>query len=105
MDEQLILVNAEGVRYWSDGLRVPNRIIKKHFALLYSSFDYVQTEHLSVNMPNSEVCFTFVKWLGVMIEGFVTWLVSDRIDFILQLLKPTMLDDVCVLLVMSRHLR
>ena len=97
-------VKKEGVRNCLD-IIIPTHTLVEQLELLRETFDCLRQSKLSVNLPKSESYFPVVEWLGMIIDRFGIRPASSKIEAITQLLQPSTVEGVRVLLGMVGYLR
>ena len=97
-------VKKKGVRNWLDDIITPTRTFDEQLQLLRETFDCLRQRELSVNLP-SELCFSVVEWLGMVIDGFGIKPARSKTEAITQLSQPSTVEEVRVLLRMADYLR
>ena len=91
------------VRNWLDDIIIPTRTFEKQLKLLRETFHCVQQGKLSLNLPKSELCFSVVEWLGMIIDRFGIRPAPSKIEAITQLSQPSTVEEVRVLLGMAGY--
>ena len=98
-------VKKKGVRNCLDDMIIPTRIFEEQLELLREIFNCLRQSKLSVNLPKSELCFSAVEWLGMIIDRFGIRPALSKPEAITQLSQPSTVEDVRLFLGMAGYLR
>ena len=94
-----------GARNWLDDMIISIRTFEQQLELLWETFDCLGKRKLSVNLPKSELYFSVVEWLGMIIDRFGIKPAPSKIEAITQLSQPSTVEEVRELLEMAGYLR
>ena len=83
----------KGVRNWLDDT-IPTHTLGEHFKIFSEIFKRLQHSKLWVNLPKSELCFSVVGWLGMIIDRFGIRPAPSEIEAITQLSQPSTVKEV-----------